>query len=179
MIRRFTTLASVLLAVGALAVLVPTGSAAGGNPNASWRCIAGICVGHSRLSLDYRYGREASDIPSRPLKVSGGHVWACFWRCFGAVTEDGFTHYGGNMRPANRLLSVGTCDPIVRLPDGVTIGTEIPFGSRWRGYRRITRYLEGGAFGWERVAWKGGTPTNVLLTAYKGRVECVTLEQPR
>ena len=103
----------------------------------------------------------------------------CFWRCFGAVTEDGFTYYGGNQRPSNRVLTVGTCSPIFRLPDGVALGTAIPFGRRWHGYRRITRYLEGGVFGGERVAWKDGTPTKVTLTTSQSRVQCVYLEQPR
>jgi hypothetical protein len=129
--------------------------------------------------MDYRYGREAPDIPSRTERVKGGRVWACFWRCFNAVTEDGFTYYGGTERPAGRLLTVSTCDPIVRLPDGVTVGTNIPFGQSWRGYRRITDYLEGGAFGWERMAQQRGVRTKIMLNVYKGRVTCVTLEQPR
>jgi hypothetical protein len=99
--------------------------------------------------------------------------------CFGAVTEDGFTYYGGTQRAANRLLTVGTCDPIVRLPDGVTIGTSIPFGQRWNGYRRITQYLEGGVFGWEKVVSIRGTRTKVTLTTNRGGVNCVYLEQPR
>ena len=150
MIRRRASAAALFLAVGALAavVLAPTAPAIASTPAASWRCIAGICVGHSRASFAYRYGGSAySNIPSQTVRVSGGRVWACFWRCFNSVTEDGFTYYGGKQRAANRVLTVGTCDPIVRLPDGVTIGTSIPFGQRWNGYRRITQYLEGGAFG--------------------------------
>jgi hypothetical protein len=92
------------------------------------------------------------------------------------VTEDGFTYYGGPLRPANRLLSVNTCSPIFALPDGVTFGTAIPFGRRWHGYRRI--WLEGGAFGWERIAWERGTRTRVTLTTNRGRVQCVNLEKP-
>jgi hypothetical protein len=183
-IRRLISAIPVLLAVSALAMLVLTAPAAaapaaGGTPSASWRCIAGICVGHSRASLEYRFGWAASDIPSRTPRVRGGRVWACFWRCFGAVTEDGFTYYGGPRRPANRVLTVGTCSAIVRLPDGVTIGTAIPFGRRWRGYRRMTRFIEGGLYGWERIAWYRGTRTKVLLTMNQGRVQCVYLEQPR
>lgn len=180
-IPRLTSATAALLAVSALVTLglVTAAPATGATPSAaSWRCIAGICLGHSRTALDYRYGRAAADIPSRSLSVQGGRVWACFWRCTNAVTEDGFTYYGGSARPAERLLTVGTCSPIVRLPDGVTVGTEIPFGRRWHGYRRIN-YLEGGLFGWERVAWHRGTRTKVTLTVNRGRVQCVTLEQPR
>jgi hypothetical protein len=186
-IRRLTSLTPVLLTVSALAMLVlvltvpAAGSAAAPavTPSAGWRCIAGICLGHNRASLDYRFGWAGRDIPSRTLRVRGGRVRACFWRCFNAVTEDGFTYYGGNRRPANRLLTVGTCSPIIRLPDGVTIGTAIPFGRRWRGYRRMTRYIEGGSFGWERIVWYRGTRTKVLLTMSRGRVQCIDLEQPR
>jgi hypothetical protein len=69
-------------------------------------------------------------------------------RCTDAVTEDGFTYCGGTMKPAKRLLTVSSCDPIVRLPDGTTIGTRVPFGTTWRGYQRVR--LEGFAFGWEK-----------------------------
>jgi hypothetical protein len=95
------------------------------------------------------------------------------------VTEDGFTYYGGDQRPADRVPTVGTCDPIFRLPDGVTLGTAIPFGKRWHGYKGITYYLEGGGFGWEKVVRPKGIPTKVLLSMNRGRVQCVDLEQPR
>lgn len=186
MIRTSVTgalLAASVLATFVFVLIAPAAGAAPGadaTPSASWRCIAGICVGHSRASLAYRYGGVAqSDIPSRTVQVTGGRVWVCFWRCFGSVTEDGFTYYGGNQRPPDHVLTVGTCSPIFRLPDGVTLGTAIPFGRRWHGYRRIARYLEGGAFQWERVALKDGTPTKVTLMTGQGRVQCVSLEQPR
>jgi hypothetical protein len=47
------------------------------------------------------------------------------------------------------------------------------------GYRRITQYLEGGVFGWEKVVSIRGTRTKVTLTTNRGRVNCVYLEQPR
>ena len=178
-----TSLGPVSLAVAALALTaVAAGVARAGEaaPDASWRCIAGICVGQSRTALADRYGGSArSDIPSRTLRVKGGRVGACFWRCFNAVTEDGFTYYGGVTRPADRVLTVSTCGPVFRLPDGVTLGTAIPFGQRWHGYRRMTRYLEGGGFGWERVVRQSGVSTKVMLTMNRGRVQCLYLEQPR
>jgi hypothetical protein len=173
---------ALFLAVAACAAIaaLPTAPATASTPAASWRCIAGICVGHSRTSVAYRFGGSAaSNIPSQTVRVTGGRVWVCFWRCFNAVTEDSFTYYGGSRRAANRVLTVGTCDPIVRLPDGVTIGTSIPFGQYWNGYRRITQYLEGGGFGWEKVVSIRGTRTKVILSTNRGRVICVDLEQPR
>jgi hypothetical protein len=141
----------------------------------SWRCITKICLGQSRASLDYRFGTVAADIPSRHISVRGGNIWACFWRCTNAVTEDGFTHYGGTLRPADRLLSVSTCNRLFRLPDGTTMGTPIPFGSKWRGYRRIT--MEGGVFGWEkRVHFKTQTVV-VTVSTTRGRARCVYLER--
>jgi len=94
------------------------------------------------------------------------------------VTEDGFTANGGSMRPANRILDLGTCSPIFRLPDGVGVGTAIPFGRSWNGYQRMTGYLEGGLFGWERVVRPKGIATKVLLTMSRGRVMCIDLVQP-
>jgi len=158
----------------AVALAVPL-TATGATPKPSWRCIAGICLGHSRIALDYQYGVRAPDIPSRTIRVPGGRVWACFWRCTNAVTEDGFTYYGGTQRPANRLLTVGTCSPIFRLPDGTIKGTTIPFGKRWNGYRRIT--LEGGQFGWEKAVRRGQSKMRVTLSVTQGRVQCVYLER--
>jgi hypothetical protein len=91
------------------------------------------------------------------------------------VTEDGFTHYGGTVRPADRVLTVSTCDRLFRLPDGTTIGTPIAFGAKWRGYRRIT--LEGGTLGWEkRIRVRTQTVIVTLSTAH-GRVSCGYLER--
>ena len=133
------------------------------SPKPSWTCISGICLGNSRDALDYRFGTVAPDLPSREIHVQGGRVRACFWRCTDAVTEDGFTHYGGTQRPANNALTVSTCDRVVRLPDRVSVGQRIPFGTRWNGYRQIR--MEGSAFGWEARA--GGVPS-----ASRSRSEC-------
>ena len=168
-----TIVVAALLAV----VLVLPSTGAGASPKPSWRCIAGVCLGHTRAALDYRYGVRAPDIPSRTIRVQRGRIWACFWRCTNAVTEDGFTYYGGTQRPANRLLTVSTCSSNFRLPDGTTRRTAIPFGKRWRDYRRIR--LEGGGFGWEKVVRSGTTRTRVTLSVIQGDVQCVYLEQTR
>jgi hypothetical protein len=160
--------------VSVLACLALPVTAQGASPKASWRCIAGICLWESRDQINYDYGVAADDIPSRTLHVPGGRVWACSWRCNDAVTEDGFTYYGGTQRPANRLLNVSTCDPIFRLPDGVAAGTRIPFRDRWNGYHR--RLFEGGAIGWQKTVRSGRTQINVSLQMNKGRVYCVSLE---
>ena len=131
-------------------------------------------MGHSRMTIDSRYGAAASDIPSRTIRVPRGRVWACFWVCTNAVTEDGFTYYGGTVRPANRLLTVGTCNPIFRLPDGTGKGTKTPSGGRWNGYR--VTWLEGGQHGWRKVVRHGGRRTGVVLSVADGRVQCVWLE---
>lgn len=103
-------------------------------------------------------------------------MWACFWRCADAVTEDGFTYYGGTVRPANRVLTVSTCDAaLVRLPDGTTVGTRVPFGSRWNGYRRIR--MEGFAFGWEKRIRQGGQKVVITLNMDRARVRCIFLER--
>jgi hypothetical protein len=163
--------AAITLSVALVMPLV----ASSASPPPSWKCIAGVCLGQSRAALDYRYGTTASNIPSRMIRVPGGRVWACFWRCTNAVTEDGFTYYGGTFRPANRLLTVSTCNPIFRLPDGTTPGTLIPFGKRWKGYRRV--WMEGGVFGWEKILKQGELRTRVTLGVNRGRVQCAYLER--
>ena len=143
-------------------------------PAESWRCIAGVCVGHTRATVDARYGSAAREIPSRRIRVPGGRVWACFWRCTNAVTEDGFTYYGGTVRPSNRLVTVGTCDSVFRLPDGTTKGTSTPLRERWNGYR--TTWLEGGQLGWRKIVRRAGHATEVVLSSREGRIQCVWLE---
>jgi len=160
--------------VSAFAALVFPVTAQGASPKPSWRCIAGVCLWESRQAIDYDYGVRPTDIPSRTIRVPGGKVWACYWRCTDAETEDGFTYYGGTQRPANRLLTVSTCDPIFRLPDGTTHGTRIPYGTRWNGYHQ--RRFEGGVIGWEKTVRSGHTKVNVSLLMDKARVDCVYLE---
>ncbi len=147
------------------------------SPKPSWRCIAAICLWESRDQINYDYGVAANNIPSRKIRVRGGQVWACFWRCTNAVTEDGFTYYGGTQRPANRLLTVSTCDPIFSLPDGTASGTRIPYGDRWNGYRK--RLFEGGVIGWEKTVRSGRTKIQVSLEMDNGRVRCAHLEVSR
>ena len=163
-----------LLGLVATALTAPL-DGAGAIPKPSWTCIAGICLGHSRAALDYRFGTVAPDLPSRQISVRGGRVWACFWRCTDAVTEDGFTYYGGTVYPADRVLTVSTCNPVARLPDGTSIGTKVPFGARWRGYRRIR--MEGFAFGWEKRVSVGTQIVIVTLHMQQARVRCVYLER--
>ena len=171
-----TRLVKAWVALGALSLTLAFPLAVTGKtPKPSWTCIAGVCLGHSRAALDDRYGPSAPDIPSRTVRVQGGRIWACFWRCTNAVTEDGFTYFGGTMRPTNRLLTVSTCSRIVRLPDGTEPGTRTPLGNRWNGYRRITR--EGGQVGWERLVSRGANETKVTLSVVGGRVRCVYLER--
>ena len=169
--------AALLAITGSLvATLALPLTAESASPKPSWRCIAGICLFESREAIAYKYGGIVDDIPSRTIRVPGGQVWACFWRCQGAVTEDGFTYYGGKQRPANRLLTVSTCDPIFRLPDGTTYGTFIPYGDRWHGYRRIALFEPGPRPGWEKIVRSGLTKIRVVLDVTRGRVRCVYLE---
>jgi hypothetical protein len=144
------------------------------NPKPSWRCITGICLWESRQAIDYEYGIKASNIPPARSASPADKSGRAFWRCTDAVTEDGFTYYGGTQRPANRLLTVSTCDPIFRLPDGTVHGTRIPYRDRWNGYNQ--RRFEGGVIGWEKTVHTGRTKINVSLLVNQGRVDCVYLE---
>lgn len=170
-----------VLVVLAVATLAAVSSTALATPTTvpikpSWRCIAGVCLGNSRASIVYRFGGIVDNRPSVTIQVPGGKVWACYWRCQGAVTEDGFTYWGGTARPANRVMTVSTCNPIVQLPDGVRVGTRIPFGDRWHGYKRIDLYEPGPRPGWERYVLQGAKRTRVVLDPQRGRVLCLYLE---
>ena len=164
-----------LILILAAALALPMAASAS-TPKPSWRCIAGVCLGQSRGAITYKYGVVVDQLPSRGIRVPGGRVWACFWRCQGSVTEDGFTYYGGTMRPANRLLTISTCDSIFLLPDGTTLGTNIPFGKLWNGYRRIVLYEPGPRAGWEKVVQTGVGKVRVVLDPSQGRVSCAYLE---
>ncbi len=147
-------------------------------PAKSWKCLAGVCLGNSREALSYRHGLPVDwGKPSEDIAVKGGNLHACFWRCWDAVTEDGFEYYGGTARAGNSVLAVQTCDPIFQLPDKTKIGTRIPFGERWNGYRRILR--EGHQFAWEKYVRVGTSRVHVVLPVDQGRVVCVTLERAR
>ncbi|CAN5833817.1 hypothetical protein BH18ACT13_BH18ACT13_12580 [soil metagenome] len=127
-------------------------------------------------AITYKYGGIVDNIPSRGIRVPGGRVWACFWRCQGAVTEDGFSYYGGTARPGNRLLTVSTCKPIVRLPDGVTLGMNIPFGKRWNAYHRVILGEPGPRFGWAKTVRTRAGKVRITLDVWERRVECIYLE---
>lgn len=156
-------------------LLLPVGRADAA-PQPSWRCVGGVCLGQSRAAIAYRFGGIVDEIPSRSLRVPGGRVSACFWRCEGAATEDGFTYYGGTQRPANRVLGITTCAPIFHLPDGVSWGTRIPFGDRWNGYRRINLFEPGPRPGWEKIVRAGKSRVRIVLDMTEGRVRCLALE---
>ena len=160
--------------VSSLVGLVLPAAAQSAVPTPSWRCIAGICVWESRAHVDYDHGTRPPDLPSREIAVPGGRVWTCYWRCTNAVTEDGFTYYGGTQRPANVVLTVSTCSRIFRLPDGATFGTRTPDRGRWNGYRH--RLFEGGVTGWDKTVRSGRTIVDVSLQLNAGRVNCVSLE---
>lgn len=155
--------------------LAESSSRSGPGQKPSWRCIAGVCLGHTRAAIAYRFGGIVDEVPSRGFRVRGGHVSVCFYRCFGAVSEDHFTAHGGTVRPGNRVFTLYTCDPIFELPDGTAWGTRIPFGQRWNGYRRTVLYEPGPRPGWAKTVSKA--KTRVVLDISQGSVSCVSLEQ--
>jgi hypothetical protein len=175
--RRRPTISIAVGVLTALALAVPL--TANGALKPSWKCVAAICLGQSRASIVYRYGGIVDDTPSRVIQVPGGKVRACFWRCQGWVTEDGFSYYGGSLKPDNRVLGLETQDPTFRLPDGVRLGTYIPFGKRWNGYHAITLGEPGPRPGWEKTVRVGTTRIRVVLDVTQGRVEMIDLEIAR
>jgi hypothetical protein len=95
---------------------------------------------------------------SAGIAVPGGRVYV--------------TNVGDLCRATKRITTISTSDPIVRLPDGVRIGTKIPFGPKWRGYTHFTR----GAFkAWRKRISVKGAKVEVRLETLKGRVTSVRL----
>jgi hypothetical protein len=140
-------------------------------PKADWKCIAGICVGTSRAEIGYRFNRYGGPETSLwwRVRVGGGRVFMTFFKEVDAVALDNITR-------TNFVTKVETCDPIVRLPDGVTIGTKIPFGNWWRGYK----FGYGGdPYGpiWQKRIHVGSRTIRVRLIIEKGRVVCVSLSR--
>jgi hypothetical protein len=137
----------------------------------SWVCIKGLCIGHSRDRIDYRYGPNWNGGRlSRSLKVPGGSVGVAFYRelVLDYVALD-------NVKPTNHVTGVGTCDPVFRLPDGVELGTRIPFGRYWKGYKRVNLFEPGPRPGWRRFVTVGGKKVRVTLDIDQGRVRCVSI----
>ena len=170
---------TLLATVGAAAALALPISASAANPKPSWRCIAGVCLGESRAKLAYEHSQLGlpDDKPSGRVKVSGGYVNFCFYHCLGSVYEDNVTYNGGKDRPSNRVLQVSTWFPIFALPDGVRLGTVIPFGNWWRGYKRTT-LSEPLRVAWHKTVGHGRTRIGVWLAVDHGRVSEVVLELP-
>ncbi len=157
----------------ALAMAVQATAAASAEPQPSWSCISGICVGTSREAIEYRFAGHAdrfSDKLSFSVRVPGGEVWLLFVKQVDSIALD-------NATPVNYVTKVLTCDPILRLPDGVRMGTRIPFGKTWRGYKFGYGGEPYGPMWQKRVRVRGKT-VRVRLYMLKGRVDCVELARP-
>jgi hypothetical protein len=110
----------------------------------------------------YRYGPEWSGSAAiwKELDVRGGQVFA--------------TNMWDLCRPTKRITRIGTSDPIVQLPDGVEIGTKIPFGRTWRGY---TYFMHGdGNSAWRKRVSVNNAKIEVKLFMSKGRVTSIMLD---
>lgn len=91
---------------------------------------------------------------SAGIAVRGGQVYV--------------TNVGDLCRATKRITTISTNEPIVRLPDGVRIGTEIPARPKWRGYT----YLKSA---WRKRITVKGAKVEVRLETLKGRVTGVRL----
>jgi len=145
-------------AVVSLALVMATGATGATHvaPKPSWTCIRGVCLGTSMALMDYRYGPTWDwEVP-----VAGGVVQA--------------SPVSMKCRTTNRLMMIGTSDPIVRFPDRVQIGTTIPFGTTWRGYH-FFQHGEGGT-GWRKqVRAASGAKVTADAFTYRGKVTGVSL----
>jgi len=128
----------------------------------SWTCIRGVCVGTTVAAMYDRYGRDwvtpYDGAFAAGIDVAGGSVYV--------------TNMGDLCRATGRITSISTSDPIVRLPDGVQIGTKIPFGPKWRGY---TQFTHGSFKAWRKRLSVKGAKVEVRLETLKRRVSGVRL----
>jgi hypothetical protein len=96
---------------------------------------------------------------SAGIAVPGGRVYV--------------TNMGDLCRATKRITTISTSDPIVRLPDGVQIGTKIPSRPKWRGYTHSTHGDSSSA--WRKRISVKGAKVEVRLEALKSRVTGVRL----
>jgi hypothetical protein len=94
---------------------------------------------------------------SAGIAVPGGRVYV--------------TNVGDLCRATKRITTISTSDPIVRLPDGVRIGTKLPSRPKWRGYTSI----HGDFNTWRKRISVKGAKVEVRLETLKGRVTGVRL----
>jgi hypothetical protein len=147
-----------------LALVLPVAGIAGpeATTKASWTCIRGVCVGTTVAAMYDRYGPDWATpydgAVSAGIAVPGGRVYV--------------TNVGDLCRATGRITTVSTSDPIVRLPDGVQIGTKIPFGPKWRGY---THFTHGDFKAWRKRISVKGAKVEVRLETLKRRVTGVRL----
>jgi hypothetical protein len=148
-----TVLASLALALPVAAIAAPEAA-----PKPSWKCIRGLCIGTTVKAMNERYGpgwaTSYDGAVSAGIKVPGGRVYV--------------TNVGDFCRATKRITTISTSDPIVRLPDGVRIGTKIPSKAKWRGYTHVKS-------AWRKRLSVKGEKVEVRLEAFKGRVTGVRL----
>ena len=162
----------------AVAILVLPFSAAAATPKPSWSCIQRLCVGQSRELIDYRYGKDWREglyrtitVPKgRTITVPKGKVTIYFYKEYvlDYVALDNVKDYG-------RVTGLASCDPNFELPDGVALGTKIPFGKTWNGYKRVALYEPGPRPGWRKFVRVGKAGLRVTLDIDRGRVTCVSI----
>ena len=128
----------------------------------SWTKMGGIGLGTLRDAIEYRRGK------GRPLN---------------AYTKDVVTYRvpGGRVGVAyanGRVSSLWSSDPVFELPDGVVIGTLVPYrrvGGTWNGYRRCHYLVDSGSGnfapnGWAKRVRRGRSEVIVRLVTNKQRV---------
>src|ERR687891_136351 len=143
-----------------LALVLPVAGIAGpeATPKPSWTCIRGVCVGTTVAAMVERYGPDWATpydgAVSAGIAVPGGRVYV--------------TNVGDLCRATKRITTISTSDPIVRLPDGVRIGTKIPSRAKWRGYTQVKS-------AWRKPLSVKGAKVEVKLETVEGRVAGVRL----
>jgi hypothetical protein len=151
--------------LGLLASLIAfTTSGSAHTTTPAWGKIGGIGVGMLQDAVVYRYGL--------------GHRNSCTDKGCADVRTYGkvqvvFKH--------GRVASIDCASPGPLagrgcplgfvLPDGVTLGTAVPYAKHWRGYVRYTpKDSQYDLYSWKKQVRVGGRLIGVYLTVEKGRV---------
>jgi len=158
------TLVTVMSAALLVAMTAGVTNASSTAVKPSWKCISGVCLGTTVAAMNYRYGAgwaesSGDGVVGGEIKVSDGHVYA--------------TNTGDLCRATKRITRISTSDPIVRLPDGVQMGTKIPFGRTRRGYTYFTHGDFNSA--WRKRVVVNRVRVEVMLFMTRGRVTSVGL----
>jgi hypothetical protein len=154
-------------AVGAAVLTALTVAGAGFAATNQWGKIGGIGVGMLQDAVIYQHGlgqRDSCTEKGCADVRSYGRVQVTF--VHGRVSSV-------NCSAAGALAGRG-CPTDFVLPDGVKLGTAVPFAKRWRGYVRYTpQEPQYDFYSWKKSVRVGARLVGIYLTVEKAKVVAI------